>query len=63
VVSTCSARALATRADNGCKGQNACKGKGWIELTEKQCTAKKGTVVPATPMPDKALPEKMPEKK
>jgi hypothetical protein len=30
---------------NGCKGKNACKGKGWISLTEKECKAKGGTVV------------------
>ncbi len=44
---------------NGCKGQskcsvdgahtcaglNSCKNKGWIELSMKECTAKKGKVV------------------
>ena len=30
---------------HSCKGMNDCKGKGWVESTEKDCTAKKGTVV------------------
>ena len=28
-----------------CTGINDCKGKGWVESTEKDCTAKKGKVV------------------
>lgn len=27
-----------------CAGNNQCKGQGWIEVTEKECTDKKGTV-------------------
>jgi uncharacterized membrane protein len=30
---------------SGCHAQNACKGQGWISLTEKQCIKKKGTVL------------------
>jgi len=46
-VNACNGKAECnTAADaNGCKGKNACKGKGWISLTEKECTAKGGTVV------------------
>ena len=32
-------------AASSCKGMNDCKGKGWVESSEKECKAKKGTVV------------------
>jgi hypothetical protein len=32
-------------AANNCKGHNTCKGKGWLEVTEKECKDKKGTVL------------------
>jgi hypothetical protein len=52
-VNSCKGKGSCHSADNGCSGQNSCKGKGWIELSEKDCKAKGGTVVPATPMPEK----------
>lgn len=30
---------------NACAGTNACKGKGWIQVAEKDCTAKGGKVL------------------
>ena len=33
-------------ADNACKGQNGCKGKGWVEMSEDKCTKKGGTAAP-----------------
>jgi len=32
---------------SGCNGKNACSGQGWISLSAKKCTAKKGTVLPS----------------
>jgi hypothetical protein len=28
-----------------CSGINSCKGKGWVESSEKECKTKKGTIV------------------
>ncbi len=30
-----------------CQGVNACKGKGWVEMSEKDCKAKGGMAAPA----------------
>jgi hypothetical protein len=30
-----------------CQGVNACKGKGWVEMTDKKCKDKGGTVAEA----------------
>jgi len=30
---------------HACAGQNECKGKGWIQLTEADCTSKGGRVL------------------
>jgi hypothetical protein len=49
-VNSCKGKSACNSATNGCAGQNSCKGKGWIALTEKECKAKGGTVVPAMPM-------------
>ena len=27
-----------------CQGVNSCKGKGWVQMTEKECKAKGGKV-------------------
>jgi len=44
-INSCKGTAACKSAKSSCKGMNACKGQGWIEATEKECTAKKGTVV------------------
>ena len=38
------AASAADSAKVHCEGVNACKGKGWIEMTEKDCKAKGGKV-------------------
>ena len=44
-VNECKGKGACGGANHGCAGENACKGKGWIKLSEKECKAKKGTVV------------------
>ena len=36
--------AMADEAKVHCTGVNSCKGKGWVSMTEKQCTDKGGKV-------------------
>ena len=43
-INACKGHGSCAGADNACKAQNTCKGKGWVEMTDKDCTAKKGTV-------------------
>jgi len=33
-----------------CQGVNGCKGKGFVDMTEKQCKDKGGTVIPGGKM-------------
>ena len=46
-VNACKGQSACKTANNGCKGQNACKGQnsckgqGFVELTQKECTAAK----------------------
>jgi hypothetical protein len=49
-VNSCKGKSACNSASNSCAGKNSCKGKGWIELTEQECKAKGGKVVPAMPM-------------
>jgi hypothetical protein len=49
-VNSCKGKSACNSATNSCAGKNSCKGKGWIEMTEKECKAKGGKVVAATPM-------------
>ena len=42
--STAPAGEKAKDAKDSCKGKNDCKGKGWVKTSEKDCTAKGGTV-------------------
>jgi hypothetical protein len=44
-INACKGKGGCAGANNGCGGKNECKGKGWIEVSAKECTAKKGTVV------------------
>ena len=44
-VNECKGKAACNTADHGCAGENSCKGKGWIKISEKDCKAKKGTVL------------------
>jgi hypothetical protein len=30
---------------HGCAGGNSCKGKGWVDVSAKECADKKGTVM------------------
>jgi hypothetical protein len=41
--------ACATTGGNSCAGMNSCKGKGMLEVTAKECKAKKGKVVADKP--------------
>jgi hypothetical protein len=52
-VNDCKGKGGCKSATSSCKGMNSCKGKGWVSMSEKDCTAKGGTVVPATPAPTK----------
>lgn len=42
-VNACKGKSECKGAKNECKGQNACKGQGVSSMSEKDCTAKKGT--------------------
>ena len=33
----CKGQSACKSANNACKGQNSCKGKGFLEMTAKQC--------------------------
>lgn len=48
-INACKGKSACATAKNGCAGQNACKGTGWIEVTAKECKAKKGKVVAEKP--------------
>jgi hypothetical protein len=52
-VNACKGKGGCKGADNSCKGQNGCKGKGWMDMSEKKCTDKGGTVMPAGDAPKK----------
>ena len=36
---------LIASAANSCQGQNACKGKAWIETSKAECEKKGGKIV------------------
>lgn len=36
-VNSCKGQSACKSANNACKGQNSCKGKGFLEMTAKQC--------------------------
>lgn len=38
-VNSCKGQSSCKTANNACKGQNSCKGKGFLELTKKECKA------------------------
>jgi len=40
-VNGCKGQSACKTAENSCKGQNTCKGKGFLELTQKDCDAAK----------------------
>jgi hypothetical protein len=37
-VNACKGQSACKSANNACKGQNSCKGKGFLEMTAKECT-------------------------
>jgi hypothetical protein len=43
-VNSCKGKGSCHSAANSCAGKNGCAGKGWVEMSEKDCKAKKGTV-------------------
>lgn len=43
-INECRGKGACNGAKNSCSGQNACKGQGWIEVHEKECKDKGGTV-------------------
>jgi hypothetical protein len=44
-INSCKGKSACSTATNGCAGMNECKGKGWIEVSAKECKAKKGKIV------------------
>ena len=40
-VNACKGQSSCKSATNACKGQNSCKGKGFVEMTQKDCDAAK----------------------
>jgi hypothetical protein len=40
-VNGCKGQSACKTATNSCKGQNSCKGKGFSEMTQKDCDAAK----------------------
>ena len=40
-VNACKGQSACKTAANSCKGQNSCKGKGFVEMTAKDCDAAK----------------------
>lgn len=52
-INECKGKTTCATAGNACAGQNSCKGKGVLEVTAKECKAKKGKVVGENPAADK----------
>jgi hypothetical protein len=50
----------AVEGKSGCNGKNDCKGQGWISVSAKRCTAKKGTVLPGKAAAAPSNPEPTP---
>jgi hypothetical protein len=44
-INECKGKGECGGATTSCAGTNECKGKGWIQVSEKECKAKKGTVL------------------
>lgn len=44
-INSCKGTGACATATNGCAGQNSCKGHGWVEVSAKECKAKKGKVL------------------
>jgi hypothetical protein len=40
-VNACKGQSACKTAQNACKGQNSCKGRGFVEMTQKECDAAK----------------------
>lgn len=45
-VNECKGKGACGNDKHDCAGLNECKGKGWVLVAEKECKAKKGTVLP-----------------
>jgi hypothetical protein len=43
-VNACKGQSACKSANNACKSQNSCKGKGFLELTRKECDDAKAKV-------------------
>ncbi len=48
-INECKGKSQCNTANSACAGMNSCKAKGWIEVTAKECKAKKGKVVAEKP--------------
>jgi hypothetical protein len=48
-INECKGKSSCATAGNACAGMNSCKGKGVIEVTAKECKAKKGKVAAEKP--------------
>jgi hypothetical protein len=54
-VNACKGQSACKSANNACKGQNSCKGKGFLEMTAKECAdaQKQARDLLAPPLPGK----------
>jgi hypothetical protein len=54
-VNACKGQSACKSANNACKGQNSCKGKGFLEMTTKECAdaQKQARDILAPPLPGK----------
>jgi hypothetical protein len=54
-VNSCKGQSACKSANNACKGQNSCKGKGFLEMTAKECAdaQKQARDLLAPPLPGK----------
>lgn len=48
-INACKGKSACATSKSSCAGMNSCKGTGWIEVTAKECKAKKGKVVAEKP--------------
>lgn len=44
-INECKGKGECNSASNSCSGQNACKGQGWLQVPEKECKDKGGSVL------------------
>lgn len=45
-INACKGQSACMTKDSSCAGMNSCKGKGWVKVSEQECKAKGGKVLP-----------------